>query len=301
MPLAVRRRVRWFLAAVGMMPQVPAGPDYLQRQVLRSWKKESRQLVWFGLRDGMSILDLGCGPGHFTGQLADWLPAARITALDAEPRLLDSARHRLGRVGDGRIAFVEARADATGLPAESFDFVIARFLFQHLADPARVAREAGRILKPGGRLVVIDVDDGLFGVVEPRVPGLRRLLASYGDAQAQRGGNRLVARMLPRLLRDTGYRQVELDGIAIHSDEAGLAECFPQLDPSPLQALVASGHLSAQQFTELRAAHQAFVASGEPAALILLFMACGVKPVETATGLNDHQASAAATTRPPHG
>ena len=86
---------------------------------------------------------------------------------------------------------------------------------------------------------------------------------------------------LPRLLRGSGYQQVELDSIAIHSDEAGLVECFPQLDPLPMQTLVRAGQLSVEEFTELRATHQAFVASGDPFALILMFMACGVKPAES--------------------
>lgn len=187
----VRRRLRSFLATASLIPTPPTGPDYLQRQVQRSWKKESRQLEWYGLRDGMSILDLGCGPGYFTKRLADWLPQARITVIDTDSSMLDRARRNLGGIAIGPIAFVEAQAESTGLPAASFDFVIARFVFQHLADPMSAAREAYRILKPGGSLVVIDVDDGLFGVVEPRVPGLRRVLAAIGDKQAKRGGESL--------------------------------------------------------------------------------------------------------------
>jgi ubiquinone/menaquinone biosynthesis C-methylase UbiE len=143
------------------------GPDYLQQQSCADWHKESRNLHWFGLRDGMSVLDLGCGPGHFTERLADSLPAAKITALDAEDRSLVDARRRL----DGRAVIVQGRAEATGLPSNTFDFVLARLLFQHLREPLPVAEEALRLLKPGGKLVITDVDDELFGIVEPRVPG----------------------------------------------------------------------------------------------------------------------------------
>lgn len=76
---------------------------------------------------------------------------------------------------------------------------------------------------------------------------------------------------------ETGYRQVELDAIAIHSDEAGLAECFPHLDALNLQGLVASGHISKAEFNDLRAAHQTFITSDDPFALILLFIACCCK------------------------
>jgi ubiquinone/menaquinone biosynthesis C-methylase UbiE len=226
----------------------------------------------------MSVVDLGCGPGHFTACLADWLPQATLIALDAKPEMLQLARKRLGdRVGQ-QITLAQAQAEATRLPADTYDFVIARLLFQHLTDPLSAAQEAWRILKPGGKLVITDVDDGLFGVVEPRVPGLARVLTRYGEAQAQRGGNRRIGRSLVRLLRTAGFIQVDIESIAIHSDEAGLAECFPQLDPAPLQSLVAAGHLSQQEYTVLREAYQAFLGTAEPFVLILLFMACGIKP-----------------------
>ena len=248
--------------------------DYLEQQVERSWSKESRNLESFGLADGMSIADLGCGPGHFTQRVAEWLPNAHITAIDSDPKMLQLARERLPK----HVTIVDAQADKSGLPDNAFDFVIARLLFQHLHDPLAVAREAHRILRPGGVFAIIDVDDELFGVVDPPIRALPRLLAKYGRLQAKRGGNRHVGRSLPRFLRDAGFTDRRIECIAIHSDDAGLAATFPQLDPAPLRALRAAGELSRLEVLSLESAREKFLAAHEAFAIVLLFMACGVKP-----------------------
>lgn len=269
---------RWYRAMASERDQHRAVPDYLRQQVERSWRKESRYLHWFGLRDGMSVLDLGCGPGHFTERLADELPNASITALDAEAASLEHARRRLA----GRAVVVQGRAEATGLPSNVFDFVLARLLFQHLHDPLPVAAEAYRVLKPGGKLVITDVDDELFGIVEPHIRGFRRLLVRYGRSQKDCGGNRHVGRQLVQLLRSAGFVDPDIEAVATHSDQAGIAACLPQLDPTPLRSLVDSGDLSRLEYRLLRLAHTRYLQQPERFALVLNFMACGAKPATKA-------------------
>jgi ubiquinone/menaquinone biosynthesis C-methylase UbiE len=267
--------VRRILAATGVRFGRVAGPNYLQQQVERSWNKESRNLQWFGLKDGMSVLDLGCGPGYFVHRLANWLPKAVITALDLQESSLGYARSQLGN----RATMIRASAERTGLTSESFDFVLARLLFQHVPDPLAVAREAHRLLKCGGRVVVTDIDDELFGIVEPHIAELKPLMARYSRAQALRGGNRLIGRSLPRLLRSAGFIDLKIECVAIHSDEVGMDACFPQLDPVPLRSLMAEGQLSQLEYTTLRDARQRLADSHESYALTLLFMVSGVKPM----------------------
>lgn len=253
----------------------PSAEDYLRRQVERSWAKESRNLQWFGLRDGMSLLDMGCGPGCFTDRLATEWPKARITALDADDHWIDQARARL----DGRATVVRGRAETTGLPSNAFDFVLARLLFQHLNDPLRVAQEAHRLLTPGGKLVITDVDDGLFGIVEPRIPGLARLLARYGRSQRNCGGDRQVGRHLVRWLRAAGFVDLQIEAVATHSDEAGMAATLPTFERMSLRSLVDSGDLSRLEYSIHRSLHARFLRQPERFALVLNFMACGTKPV----------------------
>jgi len=129
--------------------------ERLRAQVRLSWNEESRALQAFGLRDGMSIVDLGSGAGFALARLLESHPSSRITGVE-----LDSALHALAQASleaSPRLALLNRSALDTGLPDDTVDFVIARFLYQHLADPISAAKEAHRILKPGGRLVVIDV------------------------------------------------------------------------------------------------------------------------------------------------
>jgi len=102
-----------------------------------------------GLRGRCVIADIGAGTGALLGHIGSAAPAARVVALDASTRMLRIARTRRGASA--------VLADALALPLAdgTADAVILAYVLFHLADPARAAAEAARVLRPGGRAGII--------------------------------------------------------------------------------------------------------------------------------------------------
>jgi SAM-dependent methyltransferase len=103
-------------------------------------------------RPGDRCLDVGTGAGHTAACLAR--AGAEVVALDPADGMLDAARRRYGALPGLR--FVEAPGDATGLQDDAFDLVTARHTLHHHADPNATLREIARVLRPGGRFVLVD-------------------------------------------------------------------------------------------------------------------------------------------------
>jgi ubiquinone/menaquinone biosynthesis C-methylase UbiE len=252
--------------------------DRLAAQAQSGWGKEARTLSWFGLRDGLSILELGSGPGFITEQLLDLAPTSPITCLEVDRAFLTQAEGHLQGKADDRLRFVEGSVMDMPLESDQFDVAYARLLFQHLPDPLGAAREIWRVLKPGGRLIIYDVDDDLFGVFQPPIPEFAVVLEAFGQAQVARGGNRRIGRSLAPLLRDAGFCNLDLEALASHSDRIGVEAFLQHIDPDRLIALVNSGRLSEQDLERYRAALAAFRAAPDAYTLWLTLMVCGEKP-----------------------
>jgi len=249
----------------------------LEAQALVSWKKEARLLEWLGLKDGMSILELGSGPGFVTQQLLSLAPHGRITAVDVDPEMQRQARARLPEIENGRLVSIQASATNTGLPDNSFDFDIARLLFQHLQDPVEAAKETLRVLKPRGKLAVIEIDAALWGIVEPQSPGLLPVFEKVARSPGRRGGNRLIGRRLWRILEAAGFENLRLEAFVYHSDEIGIEAFKPQLDPDRLLPQVTEGCISLLEFASVQAAYNHFLSSPDPYILMLGLIGCGEK------------------------
>jgi 2-polyprenyl-3-methyl-5-hydroxy-6-metoxy-1,4-benzoquinol methylase len=157
------------------------------------------------LRPGLDVLDVGCGPGTITVDLAARVAPGRVVGLDVSPAPLDEARELASSSG---VTVTFAVGDVYALDAadDSFDVVHAHQVLQHLTDPVAALREMARVCRPGGVVAVRDVD---YATVTwfPENPGLDRWLALYGRvARANHAepdaGRRLVAWAHAAGLRD---------------------------------------------------------------------------------------------------
>lgn len=250
----------------------------LAAQARLGWDKESRTLSWFGLQDGMTLLEPGSGPGFITEALLTLWPSSRITCLEIDLTLLKKAEQFLQDKARGRVQFVEGSVMATQLPGDSFDFAYARLLFQHLPDPVGAAREIKRILKPGGKLVIYDIDDEIFGIIDPPVPEYAGVLEKFGQAQSLMGGNRRVGRNLWRILIAAGFINLSLEVIATHTDALGMEPFLPMIDADRLLPFVKMGLMTEQEVEKVREARQKFLESPKPYILLLMLMVSGEKP-----------------------
>lgn len=142
------------LAGRGMYPLAHAG--WLVHPFRRLILTPERLVGRLGLRPGQQVLEAGCGPGYFSPALARAVGAGGLTLLDAQPGMLDLARARLRRSGVSRVAAVAGRAERLPFPETAFDCVVMVTVLGEVPEPALGVREAARVLKPGGRLCLVE-------------------------------------------------------------------------------------------------------------------------------------------------
>lgn len=111
-----------------------------------------------GVEPGQRVLDVACGTGDLAELFAAGL-AGEVVGLDFTPEMLAVARRRQGSLPAdraGKLRYVEGDAQSLPFPDASFDVVSIAFGIRNVADPARALREFARVLRPGGRLVILE-------------------------------------------------------------------------------------------------------------------------------------------------
>ncbi|RPI43437.1 MAG: methyltransferase domain-containing protein [Betaproteobacteria bacterium] len=173
-------------------------------------EQRRRTLAALALRPGETALDIGCGPGYLTREMAKQVGCnGRVIAIDTSEPMLDLARCRCAEFA--QVEF--SRADAAALPCEdaSIDVAAAVQVYLFAADLDAVVREVARVLCPGGRVVIVDTDwdSTVWHSSDPT--RMQRFL----DVWMGRYANGRIARLFPGCLRRAGLRIEHADAIPI--------------------------------------------------------------------------------------
>lgn len=164
-----------------------------------------------GVAEGDRVLDIGCGSGVVTRELARRVgPRGCAIGVDQSPGLLAMARDLAKADGlAGHTEFHEGSALALPFPDGDFDVAIAATVLSHIPDGGRAIPEIARVVRPGGRVGVFDLDTDMTTVTHPDRALTRRIVAAASDATAVDGW---LSRRLPLLLSRAGLEDVRVRG-----------------------------------------------------------------------------------------
>lgn len=180
------------------------------------------QLLMTGLRLGMRGLDVACGTGAVTRVMAKIAGPGRITGLDMSAERLTSARLFAQREHVD-VTFAQGTADALPFPSASFDYTHARFLFEYLPKHGEVLGEMIRVTRPGGYVVVADLDGQIDGLY-PMDEGLRQDVDDALSLLSAHGFDPRVGRKLYTLFTAAGLRQLKVRVVPYQVYSGGLPE-----------------------------------------------------------------------------
>jgi ubiquinone/menaquinone biosynthesis C-methylase UbiE len=187
--------------------------------------------TYLGLLDisaGQRVLDVGCGSGAVTRDLARRVgPGGLAVGLDPSPALLAVARELAHEAGLGdRVAFREGDARRLPFADGSFDAAVCVTVLSHVPEGEAAIPELVRVLRPGGRVGVFDLDADMTAFTHPDRRLTRRIIAAASDATAVNGW---LVRQLPLLFQRAGLIDVRARGFFpletdVQSFYAGMAD-----------------------------------------------------------------------------
>jgi SAM-dependent methyltransferase len=176
--------------------------------VLRShrWRTAENSAAYLlpHLSSGISLLDVGCGPGTITADLATRVTPGRVTALEQTEAALELAR---AEIGLPTVEFAVGDVHALDFADDSFDVTHAHQVLQHVADPVAALREMRRVTRPGGLVAARDSDYAAFTWF-PELPELDEWMTLYQRVARGNGGEPDAGRRLLSWARAAGFTEI---------------------------------------------------------------------------------------------
>ena len=222
---------------------------------------------------GETAVDVGSGTGANTARLAATVgPGGSATGVEPNPALREVATRRAQATGSTAV-FVDGTAGALPLPDASVDVLVCERVLQHVDDPDAAVREFARVLRPGGRVALLD-SDWATGITHPGDPDV---LARYRAFQLTQWANPFSGRLLKG--------QLLAAGLAVDPDIGSSALVLPDEALREGGMLAMSGAAAVQAGVVTQAEVDALVdgvaaasASGEAFVSVTMFAVIGRRP-----------------------
>lgn len=185
-----------------------------QASVLRShsWRtveNSAPHLIPY-LKPSLTILDVGCGPGTITVDLASRVSQGSVIGIDPSTEVIEKARKYAGDKGIHNVRFEVGDIFNLDFEDGSFDAVHAHQVFQHLEDPLGALKEMKRLTKPGGIIAVRDVDYSA-NIWYPEVPGLREWCNLYQKVAKGANCDPNIGRRLHAIAMEAGFDRKDIE------------------------------------------------------------------------------------------
>lgn len=195
-------------------PYVLGGTQTEQQRLLAQAAEFEVQSRWLldqiDIRPGWLAVDVGCGPIGILNLLAERVgKEGSVIGLEREERFVTMARSEIARRGLRNVEIVQGDALNTGLPKAAFDLVHERLVMINVPDPEALLQEMISLLRPGGTIVLQDVDDISYTCV-PLHPSWTALLDAFHAVIHANGGNAYVGRELAGYLRGADIKNIRV-------------------------------------------------------------------------------------------
>ena len=180
-------------------------PSVLRSHTWRTVANSANYVVPFFTR-GASVLDVGCGPGTITIEMAERVAPGRVVGIDASSDVIAKAREGVG--DRSNVSFEVANIAALNFPDDTFDIVHAHQVLQHLDDPVAALREMRRLVKRNGVVTVRDADYGAM-CWHPEDPLMDRWVDVYSTVARTNRAEPDAGRRLRAWAHEAGFTGID--------------------------------------------------------------------------------------------
>ncbi|MGR9073318.1 MAG: methyltransferase domain-containing protein [Gammaproteobacteria bacterium] len=231
------------------------------------------------LSAGHAVLDVGCGPGVDAIELGKIVtPSGRVVGVDHDEKMIEAALVQIRRLEmDDFVTF--EKADAVGLPFESneFDGCRSERVFMHLPRPDRALEEMIRVVKPGGRIVVVETDWPSLSV-NCAYPDIERTLSDYRNHRVLTSG--YAGRSLYGLFRAKKMSDIDIEVLPLFTTDLNLFYALSVQETVENQAL-AEGAIGKRELDDWRFDLKSKMDDDAFFASVNMIMISGGKTVQT--------------------